>query len=197
MDIPPRHLPSSQFLKKSGTLVFTLILVSALFYFQGVDSVIHAASVTSLQQQKAALEQQAKQDQYLAEQNKSIADRASDRMNQLQGDITATQNILNDTQGQIDATTAQIGEQQQKKDELQSQLTEKQNQGGAIVRALYIYQTSHPDLLQAFANQPLSQREEELAQLGALEKAAQQMAKQISDQQAVVQATLDGLNQQQ
>lgn len=156
-----------------------------------------AASVRSLQQQKARLQQQAKQAAYDALQQKSVAERAAARqadiaqqLNNLQASIQTTTDGINQNTQQITDINGQLADKQ-------AELAKAQAQGDMLLREMYVNYVSQPDALAFFANQSISSRAQTQAQLDALQQAAATIAAKVKKEKSDIEATKASLEQKE
>lgn len=154
----------------SVTLSIVIGLLPVIFsYVEGTASV-QAASVDDLNAQKAALENQAKQAELQAQAQKSVAERAADKLNQVTSQISTLQSNIGSTQDQIASTQDQITQKNQEVDQLEADLRKVKDQQDVLIRKLYIMRVSMPDDMRLFSNEPISKVERDQAELQALKK---------------------------
>ncbi|MEI6478230.1 MAG: peptidoglycan DD-metalloendopeptidase family protein [bacterium] len=157
------------------SLITVLTLVSLAYGVpvRNISSVptAHAAStVDALKQKQLDLLKQAQQAQQQADAKKSLADRATDKIAQVAGQIGVLKESIDSTRGQLSDTQTQINEKNQEVDALEAQMRTVKDQQNALVRALYIYWVGHPDDLNLFSSQSISKKQQDQQELQVLKK---------------------------
>lgn len=192
---------------KNLSRIVSLSLAALLILAVTPLAPVKAESLSELQRQQASLEYQAQKAQELAEANKTVAQRANERLQNVSGQINGLQGAIESTQSQISSTSAQIKEKNQQVAKLESQLQSTKVQQNSLIRELYISMLSRPSDLALFSNEPLSVKQERDNQLTTLKKATEQLIadaqkakdetqKKIADL-AVKQQSLESLRGQQ
>jgi ABC-type transporter Mla subunit MlaD len=188
MDTRP---PLQGSLRKAVAAFLTLSVVSSFAATQAT----HATSISDLQAQQQALEQQAKQAQQQAEANKTLAQRAADSVVQVSGQIDQLNDVMQDTATQIGTTQTQIVSNTQQLADLQAQMTQIETQRDAVVVALYEMQRTYPDDLLLFSGD-VSKRAKVTTDTSSLEKALQAIVDKTNQAEAAVNAERDQLERQ-
>ena len=173
------------------TLQKTTVVVSLITFFANVPLVgtAYAVSVTDLQHQQAALEQQAKDAQAAAEANKSVAERAADRVNAVSGQIDQLSSNVQSTAGTISDTQSQISQQDAQLTVLQTQLSQITAQEDALVRDLYIAQVSNPQDMMLFSGKDIGEQARIQQHIATLNKSVSTLfQKTTAQKQAATEA---------
>lgn len=180
-----------------GSLVVLVAASCVLSGPLGFVAQARAAGVADLQKQKDALQKQEQQAEVNASRQEQLANRASERLDQVAGQITDLQSSIFSTKQSISETQSKVADKGQEAASLQSQLGAATEQRDALIRQLYITMVSHPDDLEIFADETVSQKEVERDQLATLMDAVASTAKSVQAKHAVVATALDELNGRQ
>ena len=180
-------------------IVFFAVTFSYLPFFQPsyLLNPVKAASVNELQNQKAKLEQQAKQAEYDAQQQGSLVQRAANRIDQIGSQINQLQNNIADSDQSIQDTQNQIEDKNQDIAAQESQMSILLKQQDVLVRNLYIQHLSQPDSLTLFSNQSVSQRATQDRQFTELQKAMASMSAKVKQAQSIVEQRRNELMRRQ
>lgn len=153
--------------------IFTLVcLLTTPLFPWGLErySPVKAASVEELNRQKQQLEQKLKDAEQQKKIEKTVAERAADRIDQVGYEIGVLENNIGSTEKNMAETQDKIKERNQEIAHLESELRKINDQQSALVREMYIMSVSQPDSLVFFSNEPISTRETEQAQFSAIKK---------------------------
>jgi len=119
---------------------------------------IRAATISDLQKQQKALEDQAKQKAAAAAANQALADQAATTIQRVTGQITKLQTNISSTQSDIADTQSQMDTLDQQLTNLQNQITSAEEQETTMLQGLYMLRESMPDgLVALFANETISE----------------------------------------
>jgi septal ring factor EnvC (AmiA/AmiB activator) len=138
-------------------------------------AVVHASTVDDLSAKKKALEQSAAQAEQDANLQKSVAQRAAEKIQQVSGQIDNLSSVITDTDQSISDITGKIDEQNQNLDKLESILRGQKDQQNAVVRVLAEKLVSTPDILALFSNESISKRQADTQELNVLQRSVAAM----------------------
>lgn len=153
------------FCQTLSLLVFplALLLISPAQY-------VKAETLEELNNKKLELEYKAKQAEKAAKEQLSTAQRAEQKVNELNTEISGLQNNIVQTESSISDTNTKISNKNQEIAQLEAELRKTIDQQDALIRQMYIMRKSAPDALLYFSDEPISQREQRQAQMTALKK---------------------------
>lgn len=180
------HTPHISFRKTLFSLALCFIFVASA----------QAASVNDLNNQKSSLEKQAQQAEQAARNQKSVAQRAADKLQETSTQVDALQDQISATNTKISDTQAQIDQKNQEVDALEANLRNVNDQQDAIIRQIYMLRISLPDSLVLFSNESVSKRSQDQAQFDALKKSLASLSAKTTEAKLAVEKNRDGLIKQ-